>query len=65
MPFYQSIPDKDWTNELFTTINPGEEIECISVYVADNDCLDSAYMQYFSDGMAAPDTPELYVKVTE
>ena len=64
MPFYQSIQDKDWTNELFTTINPGEEIECISVYVADNDCLDSAYMQYFSDGMAAPDTPELYVKVT-
>lgn len=42
-----------------------EEIECTSVYVADNDCLDSAYMQYFNIGVAAADTPELYVKVKE
>ena len=64
-PFYQSAPDKGEKEELFTTIQPGEEIECTSVYVADNDCLDSAYMQYFNVGAAAPDTPELYVKVTE
>ena len=42
-----------------------KEIECTSVYVADNDCLDSAYMQYFNIGVAAADTPELYVKVKE
>ena len=64
-PFYQSAPDKGGKEELFTTIQPGEEIECTSVYVADNDCLDSAYMQYFNVGAEAPDTPELYVKVTE
>lgn len=65
LPFYQSAPNNGGTDELFTTIHPGEEIECTSVYVADNDCLGSAYIQYFSDGMATPDTPELYVKVTE
>lgn len=64
-PFYQSAPNNGETEELFTTIHPGEEIECTSVYVADNDCLDSAYMQYFNIGAAAADTPELYVKVTE
>lgn len=64
-PFYQSAPNNGETEELFTTIHPGEEIECTSVYVADNDCLDSAYMQYFNTGAAAADTPELYVKVTE
>ncbi len=64
-PFYQSAPNNGETEELFTTIHPGEEIECTSVYVADNDCLDSAYMQYFNIGAVAADTPELYVKVTE
>lgn len=64
-PFYQSAPNNGEKEELFTTIHPGEEIECTSVYVADNDCLDSAYMQYFNIGAAAADTPELYVKVTE
>ena len=64
-PFYQSAPNNGETEELFTTIHPGEEIECTSVYVADNDCLDSAYMQYFNISAAAADTPELYVKVTE
>ena len=49
-PFYQSAPNNGETEELFTTIHPGEEIECTSVYVADNDCLDSAYMQYFNIG---------------
>lgn len=64
-PFYQSAPNNGEKEELFTTIHPGEEIECTSVYVADNDCLDSAYMQYFNIGAAAADTSELYVKVTE
>ena len=64
-PFYQSAPNNGEKEELFTTIHPGEEIECTSVYVADNDCLDSAYMQYFNIGAAAADTPELYMKVTE
>lgn len=64
-PFYQSAPNKGETYELFTTIDPGQEIECTSVYVADNDCLDTAYMQYFNTGAAVPDSPELYVKVTE
>lgn len=64
-PFYQSAPNNGGTDELFTTIHPGEEIECTSVYVADNDCLNSAYMQYFNIGVVAADTPELYVKVTE
>lgn len=64
-PFYQSAPNSGEKEELFTTIHPGEEIECTSVYVADNDCLDSAYMQYFNIGAAAADTSELYVKVTE
>ena len=50
---------------LFTTLDPGEEEECISVYVIDKDRLDSAYMEYFDTGAAAADTPELYVKVKE
>ena len=47
LPFYQSAPNNGGADELFTTIHPGEEIECTSVYVADNDCLGSAYMQFF------------------
>ena len=49
----------------YTLLDPGEEKECISVYVIDKDRLDSAYMEYFDTGAAAADTPELYVKVTE
>lgn len=63
-PFFQSAPNNGWTQELYTTLDPGETIECTSVYVVDNDVLDTAYMQYFNVGAAAPDTPELYVKVT-
>lgn len=65
LPFYQSAPNNGGTDELLTTIQPGEEIECTSVYVADNDCLDSAYMQFFGFGEAAAGSPALYVKVTE
>ena len=65
LPFYQSAPNNGGADELFTTIHPGEEIECTSVYVADNDCLGSAYMQYFGFGEAAAGSPALYVKVTE
>lgn len=64
-PFYQSAPNNGETLEFFTAIAPEQEIECTSVYVVDNDCLGSAYMQYFNIGAAASDTPELYVKVTE
>ena len=49
----------------YTLLDPGEEEECISVYVIDKDRLDSAYMEYFDTGAAAADTPELYVKVKE
>lgn len=49
----------------YTLLDPGEEKECISVYVIDKDRLDSAYMEYFDTGAAAADTPELYVKVKE
>ena len=31
-PFYQSAPNNGETEELFTTIHPGEEIECTSVH---------------------------------
>lgn len=64
-PIYQSAPDNGGTSVLFTTLDPGEEEECISVYVIDKDRLDSAYMEYFDTGAAAADTPELYVKVKE
>lgn len=64
-PFYQSAPNNGETYEFLTDIAPGQEIQCTSVYVVDNDCLDSAYMQYFNIGVAAADTPELYIKVTE
>ena len=50
---------------LFTTLDPGEEEECVSVYVIDKDRLDNAYMQYFNIGAVSEDSPELYVKVTE
>lgn len=49
----------------YTLLDPGEEEECVSVYVIDKDRLDSAYMEYFDTGAAAADTPELYVKVKE
>ena len=49
----------------YTLLDPGEEEECISVYVIDKDRLGSAYMEYFDTGAAAADTPELYVKVKE
>lgn len=65
LPFYQSAPNNGGADELFTTIHPGEEIECTSVYVADNDCLGSAYMQFFGLSEAAAGSPALYVKVTE
>lgn len=64
-PIYQSAPDNGGKSVLFTTLDPGEEEECISVYVVDKDRLDSAYMEYFDTGAAAADTPELYVKVKE
>lgn len=62
-PIYQSAPDNGGKSVLFTTLDPGEEEECISVYVVDKDRLDSAYMEYFDTGAAA--APELYVKVKE
>lgn len=62
-PFFQSAPNNGGTSCLFTSLDPGETIECTSVYVVDNNVLDTAYMQYFNVGAAAPDTPELYVKV--
>ena len=49
----------------YTLLDPGEEEECISVYVIDKDRLGSAYMEYFDTSAAAADTPELYVKVKE
>ena len=64
-PFWQSVPGNEGKQILFTTIDPGDTVECTSVYVVDNDLLDTAYMQYFNVGAAMPDTPELYVKVTE
>ena len=64
-PIYQSAPDNGGKSVLFTTLDPGEEEECVSVYVVDKDRLGSAYMEYFDTGAAAADTPELYVKVTE
>ena len=64
-PFWQSAPNNGETCEFFTTLDPGETVRCTSVYVVDNDVLATAYMQYFNVGAAMPDTPELYVKVTE
>ena len=64
-PIYQSAPDNGGKSVLFTTLDPGEEEECVSVYVVDKDRLGSAYMEYFDTGAAAADTPELYVKVKE
>ena len=64
-PFWQSVPGNEGKQILFTTIDPGDTVECTSVYVVDNDLLDTAYMQYFDVGAALPGTPELYVKVTE
>ena len=64
-PIYQSAPDNGGKSVLFTTLDPGEEEECVSVYVIDKDRLDNAYMQYFNIGAVSEDSPELYVKVTE
>ena len=64
-PIYQSAPDNGGKSVLFTTLDPGEEEECVSVYVIDKDRLDNAYMQYFNIGAVSEDSPELYVKVAE
>ena len=72
LPFYQSIQtnvDDEKKHVFFTDLEAGETLEYTSVYVADEDGIDSAYLSFFTDVEAlAEDESRLsqpYVKITE
>lgn len=72
LPFYQSIQlnaDDEKKHVFFTDLEAGETLEYTSVYVADEDGIDSAYLNFFTDVEAlAEDGSRLsqpYVKITE
>ena len=69
-PLYQSIQTHTEDNKkhvFFTDIEGGETLTCTSVYVVDDDCIDSSYLSFFRDIEALSEDGERiaqpYVKI--